>query len=78
MRKFVERVLELITEADSLNFTLLNDENFLLHAPFDVGEDFITGNTSEDGTGYATTVPFAAIAKILPVKADPAFRRPLR
>jgi hypothetical protein len=78
VKKFVDRVQEAVQQADSLGFSLVDGTTLTIHPPFEVGDDFVAGNTNPEGKGDAIAIRFAAIGRFWTNKADHKFTRPLR
>jgi hypothetical protein len=70
MKKFVERMSEFVTQAESLNVNVIHAGALTIYPPFEVGEDFVAGNSHQDGSGHTTAIRYAAIATVWPLKAN--------
>jgi hypothetical protein len=68
VKKFVERVLELVQQANPIGLRLIGGENSIIYPPYEVGEDFIVGDTNPEGRADRMLIRFAAIGKIWAVK----------
>jgi hypothetical protein len=68
VKKFVERVSELVEQANPIGLRLIGGENSIIYPPYEVGEDFIVGDTNPKGRADRMSIRFAAIGKIWAVK----------